>query len=42
MREEAETAMKMEEVKTVVGATLTLELGIDVGDLEMIVQTGAP
>ncbi|NLN05620.1 MAG: DEAD/DEAH box helicase [Clostridiaceae bacterium] len=42
MREEAEKAMKTGEVKTVVGATLTLELGIDVGDLEMIVQTGAP
>lgn len=42
MREEAERAMKMGEVKTVIGATLTLELGIDVGDLEMIVQTGSP
>lgn len=42
MREEAERTMKSGERKTVTGATLTLELGIDVGDLEMIVQTGSP
>lgn len=42
MREEAEKTMKSGEKKTVTGATLTLELGIDVGDLEMIVQTGSP
>lgn len=42
MREEAEKVMKSGEIKTVTGATLTLELGIDVGDLEMIVQTGSP
>lgn len=42
LREYAEKEMKSEERKTVVGATVTLELGIDVGDLERIIETGTP
>lgn len=42
IREFTETKMKTDESKTVTGATLTLELGIDLGYLERIVQTGCP
>ena len=34
--------MKTSDYKTVVGATVSLELGIDVGDLERIIETGTP
>ena len=34
--------MRTSDYKTVVGATVTLELGIDVGDLERIIETGTP
>jgi len=34
--------MKMEDEAAVTGATVTLELGIDLGKLDRIVQTGAP
>lgn len=42
LREYAEREMKSSDQKTVVGATVTLELGIDVGDLERILETGTP
>ncbi|MDR1158101.1 MAG: DEAD/DEAH box helicase [Oscillospiraceae bacterium] len=41
-REYAETQMKTSDLPLVTGATVTLELGIDLGDLERIVQTGCP
>lgn len=41
-REYAETQMKFSDLPLVTGATVTLELGIDLGDLERIVQTGCP
>lgn len=41
-RGEAEDALKNLEGDVSVGATVTLELGIDVGELDLIVQTGAP
>ena len=41
-REYAEQQMKTSDLPLVTGATVTLELGIDLGDLERIVQTGAP
>ncbi len=42
LRKQAEEEMKREDTLTVTGATLTLELGIDVGKLDRIVQIGAP
>lgn len=42
LREYAEQKMKTSDEKTVIGATVTLELGIDVGDLERIIETGTP
>jgi len=42
IREYTEGKMKSDEGKIVTGATLTLELGIDLGYLERIVQTGCP
>ncbi len=42
IREEAETKMKDDDVHAVVCATVTLELGIDIGRLSRIVQSGAP
>ncbi len=42
LREEAEQAMKNQERLSVVAATLTLELGIDIGVLEQVMQVGAP
>ncbi|MCL1804059.1 MAG: DEAD/DEAH box helicase [Eubacteriaceae bacterium] len=42
LREEAEEAMKHDEKATATAATLTLELGIDIGRLEKIAQIGAP
>ena len=41
-REYAEEQMRESDMPLVTGATVTLELGIDLGDLERIVQTGAP
>jgi ATP-dependent Lhr-like helicase len=42
LREEAEAAMKNSDEPTVIGATLTLELGIDIGALDRVIQVGAP
>ncbi|MBQ9947819.1 MAG: DEAD/DEAH box helicase [Oscillospiraceae bacterium] len=42
LREFAESSMKSAESPVCVGATVTLELGIDLGHLERIVQTGCP
>lgn len=42
LREYTEEVMKTSDQKIVTGATVTLELGIDVGELERIVETGAP
>jgi len=42
LRETAEDEMKMEDEKIVTGATVTLELGIDIGSLDQAVQVGAP
>lgn len=42
LRKEAETALKENEGPTVAAATLTLELGIDIGDLDSTIQLGAP
>lgn len=42
LREEAETDMKESEGPVVIGATVTLEMGIDIGRLERVIQIGAP
>jgi len=42
LRETAERAMKEDLSPTVIAATVTLELGIDVGQLERIIQLDAP
>lgn len=42
IREEAELKMKDDDIKAVACATVTLELGIDIGRLERVVQQGAP
>ncbi len=42
IREEAESKMKDDEQKNVVCATVTMELGIDIGRLERIIQNDAP
>ncbi|MCL2080433.1 MAG: DEAD/DEAH box helicase [Oscillospiraceae bacterium] len=42
LRESAEDEMKAEDEKIVTGATVTLELGIDIGSLDQAVQAGAP
>ncbi|MCL1829259.1 MAG: DEAD/DEAH box helicase [Oscillospiraceae bacterium] len=42
LREAAEDEMKSEGEKIVTGATVTLELGIDIGSLDQAVQIGAP
>lgn len=42
LREFAEKRMKSGELPVCTGATVTLELGIDLGHLERIVQTGCP
>lgn len=42
IREEAEAKMKDEEYAAVTCATVTMELGIDIGRLERILQNGAP
>lgn len=42
IREEAEARMKDEEIQAVTCATMTMELGIDIGKLERVVQLGSP
>ena len=42
LRENTEEEMKSEDEKIVTGATVTLELGIDIGSLDQAVQVGAP
>ena len=42
IREEAELKLKDDELRTVTCATVTLELGIDIGRLERILQLDAP
>ncbi|MGG4145534.1 DEAD/DEAH box helicase [Paenibacillus algorifonticola] len=42
LREEAEAALREVQGPVVAAATLTLELGIDLGELERVVQLGAP
>lgn len=42
LREEAEMKMKNEEEFAVTCATVTMELGIDIGRLERVLQNGAP
>lgn len=42
LREETEREMKESEIPIVTGATVTLELGVDIGGLERIAQIGAP
>lgn len=42
LRRQAEEEMKQEDENAITGATVTLELGIDLGKLDRIVQTGAP
>lgn len=42
LRKQAEEQMKQEDENAITGATVTLELGIDLGRLDRILQTGAP
>jgi len=42
LRENTEDEMKSSDEKIVTGATVTLELGIDIGSLDQAVQVGAP
>jgi len=42
LRKQAEEQMKQEDENAITGATVTLELGIDLGKLDRIVQTGSP
>jgi len=42
LREDAEAKMRRDDFRAVTCATVTLELGIDIGRLERVVQMGAP
>jgi ATP-dependent Lhr-like helicase len=42
IREEAELKMKDDDIQAVTCATVTMELGIDIGRLERIIQQGSP
>ncbi|MBQ3179417.1 MAG: DEAD/DEAH box helicase [Clostridia bacterium] len=42
IREDAELKMKDDDVQAVVCATVTMELGIDIGRLERVIQQGSP
>jgi ATP-dependent Lhr-like helicase len=42
LREEAEKDMKTSEQPIITGATVTLELGMDIGTLDKVIQIGAP
>lgn len=42
IREEAEMKMKDEDINAVACATVTMELGIDIGRLERVIQQGSP
>ncbi|MBQ4353286.1 MAG: DEAD/DEAH box helicase [Clostridia bacterium] len=42
IREEAEMKMKDDDIKAVACATVTMELGIDIGRLERVIQQGSP
>ncbi|MFX0016472.1 MAG: DEAD/DEAH box helicase [Promethearchaeota archaeon] len=42
LREEAETIMKTGDIPSVTACSVTLELGIDIGSLERIIQIGSP
>lgn len=42
LRQEAEAALREKQGPSVAAATLTLELGIDIGDLDSTIQLGAP
>jgi len=42
LREETERSMKRSERPMVTASTVTLELGLDIGDLDRVIQLGAP
>ncbi len=42
LREDAEQKMKREDIRAVTCATVTMELGVDIGRLERVVQSDAP